>query len=318
MISKGSAILPFRRVEQRRIVEIDRRAHFADAQAGGFARASEHRAGLLERPPLAGLGSISFAAPIVTSAAAPAMPSTESVHERTCCATSTNADDRFVGATNLLFADFRTVAIYCISGSGGGAPVVPVIGEQPEHRRPARSVSSPRAGVHRAPASDAFGKVTAGNDECDTRRTRCRSRVDAQRVRTHARRLPARCHPNRRCARTVSPARSNDATACAEHHRRGRRRISAAARLTRRCSPIFWPSTNRRHARRHLRRWMSARRIPTDIKYRPGYNRLIPQPLGVVGVVAPWNYPYQLSMLPAVAALAAGNRVMIKPSEVTR
>jgi coniferyl-aldehyde dehydrogenase len=72
-----------------------------------------------------------------------------------------------------------------------------------------------------------------------------------------------------------------------------------------------------RYARRHLRRWMSPKRIPTGIKYRPGYNRLIPQPLGVVGVVAPWNYPYQLSILPAVAALAAGNRVMIKPSEVT-
>ena len=72
-----------------------------------------------------------------------------------------------------------------------------------------------------------------------------------------------------------------------------------------------------RHAKRHLRKWMSPKRVPTDIKYRPGYNRLIPQPLGVIGVVAPWNYPYQLSMLPAVAALAAGNRVMIKPSEVT-
>jgi len=72
-----------------------------------------------------------------------------------------------------------------------------------------------------------------------------------------------------------------------------------------------------RHARRHLRRWMTPQRVATGIKYRPGYNRLIPQPLGVVGVVAPWNYPYQLSMLPAVAALAAGNRVMIKPSEVT-
>ena len=35
--------------------------------------------------------------------------------------------------------------------------------------------------------------------------------------------------------------------------------------------------------------------------YRPGYNRLLSQPLGVVGVVAPWNYPYQLSMLPALA-----------------
>ena len=57
--------------------------------------------------------------------------------------------------------------------------------------------------------------------------------------------------------------------------------------------------------------------IATGLMYRPGYNRLFAQPLGVVGVVAPWNYPYQLSMLPAVAALAAGNRVMIKPSELT-
>ena len=72
-----------------------------------------------------------------------------------------------------------------------------------------------------------------------------------------------------------------------------------------------------KHATRHLRHWMRPRRMPTGLKYRPGHNRLIPQPLGVVGVVAPWNYPYQLSMLPAVAALAAGNRVMIKPSEIT-
>jgi coniferyl-aldehyde dehydrogenase len=61
---------------------------------------------------------------------------------------------------------------------------------------------------------------------------------------------------------------------------------------------------------------MQVRRMPTDIKYRPGFNRLLSQPLGVVGVVAPWNYPYQLSMLPALGALAAGNRVMIKPSEL--
>ena len=72
-----------------------------------------------------------------------------------------------------------------------------------------------------------------------------------------------------------------------------------------------------KHAWHHLGRWMRPRRMPTAIKYRPGYNRLMTQPLGVVGVVAPWNYPYQLSMLPTVAALAAGNRVMIKPSELT-
>jgi coniferyl-aldehyde dehydrogenase len=71
-----------------------------------------------------------------------------------------------------------------------------------------------------------------------------------------------------------------------------------------------------KHARRHLAGWMRPRRVATELMYRPGRNRLLAQPLGVVGVVAPWNYPYQLSMLPAAAALAAGNRVMIKPSEL--
>ena len=42
----------------------------------------------------------------------------------------------------------------------------------------------------------------------------------------------------------------------------------------------------------------------------------MPQPLGVVGIIAPWNYPLQLTLAPAVGALAAGNRVMIKPSEL--
>ena len=55
-----------------------------------------------------------------------------------------------------------------------------------------------------------------------------------------------------------------------------------------------------KHAQRHVARWMRPQRIATDAKYRPGYNRLLSQPLGVVGVVAPWNYPYQLSMLPAL------------------
>ena len=48
----------------------------------------------------------------------------------------------------------------------------------------------------------------------------------------------------------------------------------------------------------------------------PAKNRLIPQPLGVVGIIAPWNYPLQLTLAPAVGAIAAGNRVMIKPSEL--
>ncbi|MFJ3054977.1 coniferyl aldehyde dehydrogenase [Herbaspirillum sp. NPDC087042] len=71
------------------------------------------------------------------------------------------------------------------------------------------------------------------------------------------------------------------------------------------------------HAARHLRSWMKTRRVHTALHYLPGTNRLMSQPLGLVGVIAPWNYPYQLAMGPTIAAIAAGNRVMIKPSEYT-
>ncbi len=72
-----------------------------------------------------------------------------------------------------------------------------------------------------------------------------------------------------------------------------------------------------RHARRHLKGWMKTRRVTTAMHYLPASNRLMRQPLGVIGIVAPWNYPYQLSITPAIAAIAAGNRVMVKPSELT-
>ncbi|HWZ73314.1 MAG TPA: coniferyl aldehyde dehydrogenase [Casimicrobiaceae bacterium] len=72
-----------------------------------------------------------------------------------------------------------------------------------------------------------------------------------------------------------------------------------------------------RHTRRNLRRWMAERRVPTPLYLWPGRSRLLRQPLGVVGVISPWNYPVQLALLPALAALAAGNRVMLKPSELT-
>jgi len=71
-----------------------------------------------------------------------------------------------------------------------------------------------------------------------------------------------------------------------------------------------------RHARKYLRSWMASQRVATQPQFWPAKNRLLPQPLGVVGIVAPWNYPLQLTLAPAVAAIAAGNRVMIKPSEL--
>jgi coniferyl-aldehyde dehydrogenase len=71
-----------------------------------------------------------------------------------------------------------------------------------------------------------------------------------------------------------------------------------------------------RHATRHLKKWMAPRRVSTALQFLPAKNRLIAQPLGVVGIIAPWNYPLQLTLVPAIGALAAGNRVMIKPSEL--
>ncbi len=72
-----------------------------------------------------------------------------------------------------------------------------------------------------------------------------------------------------------------------------------------------------RHARRRLRRWARPRRVPAPVAFRPVRALVEPVPKGVVGIMAPWNYPVQLALLPAVDALAAGNRVALKPAEAT-
>jgi coniferyl-aldehyde dehydrogenase len=68
---------------------------------------------------------------------------------------------------------------------------------------------------------------------------------------------------------------------------------------------------------RKLGKWMRANRVWTPLHLLPASARIECQPLGVVGIIAPWNYPIQLALGPAIAALAAGNRVMLKPSELT-
>ncbi len=80
---------------------------------------------------------------------------------------------------------------------------------------------------------------------------------------------------------------------------------------------IFIVLSALRHMRRHLGRWMRPRRVATPLHLWPARSAILRQPLGVVGVISPWNYPFQLGMLPAAAALAAGNRVLLKPSELT-
>jgi coniferyl-aldehyde dehydrogenase len=72
-----------------------------------------------------------------------------------------------------------------------------------------------------------------------------------------------------------------------------------------------------RHAIRHLSSWMKSRRVSTALAYRPGKSMIMRQPLGVVGIISPWNYPLQLALAPLIGALAAGNRAMLKPSELT-
>lgn len=71
------------------------------------------------------------------------------------------------------------------------------------------------------------------------------------------------------------------------------------------------------YLRRKLRRFMRAERRHVAIVYRAGRAYVQYQPKGVVGVMAPWNYPVSLLLIPLATALAAGNRVMLKPSELT-
>ncbi|GAC1031470.1 coniferyl aldehyde dehydrogenase [Pseudomonas sp. No.21] len=71
------------------------------------------------------------------------------------------------------------------------------------------------------------------------------------------------------------------------------------------------------YAKNRVRRWMKPSRRSVGMAFQPASAKVIYQPLGVVGVIVPWNYPLFLAIGPLVGALAAGNRVMVKMSEST-
>lgn len=71
------------------------------------------------------------------------------------------------------------------------------------------------------------------------------------------------------------------------------------------------------HARRHVAHWMRPERRPVSWLFQPSRAAVRHEPLGVIGIIAPWNYPLMLSVSPLADALAAGNRAMVKPSELT-
>ena len=68
---------------------------------------------------------------------------------------------------------------------------------------------------------------------------------------------------------------------------------------------------------KNLKKWNKPERVGTPLVAMPGKSRLIPEPVGVVLVIAPWNYPIHLLLVPVAGAIAAGNAVVMKPSEVT-
>ena len=72
-----------------------------------------------------------------------------------------------------------------------------------------------------------------------------------------------------------------------------------------------------RHTRGQLKKWMKPKSVPVGMTTAPGKAYVRYEPLGVAGIMSPWNYPMQLALAPAVAALSAGCRIMIKPAEAT-
>ncbi|MDX9720614.1 MAG: aldehyde dehydrogenase family protein [Myxococcota bacterium] len=71
-----------------------------------------------------------------------------------------------------------------------------------------------------------------------------------------------------------------------------------------------------KHALRSLPQWMRPQKVSTPLTAQPGKSRVLSEPKGVIAIIGPWNYPVQLVLAPAIAAIAAGNCAMLKPSEL--
>ena len=67
---------------------------------------------------------------------------------------------------------------------------------------------------------------------------------------------------------------------------------------------------------KNLKRWSKQKRVRTNLANFPAKSYIIPEPLGTILVISAWNYPYQIALIPVISAIAAGNTVVIKPSEI--
>ena len=88
-------------------------------------------------------------------------------------------------------------------------------------------------------------------------------------------------------------------------------------RIETQIAEIFPSLSEIRGAMKHGRRWMKPRSAGVSKWFLPARANVVPRPLGVVGIIVPWNYPLFLAVSPLVAALVAGNRAMLKMSEFT-
>jgi len=71
------------------------------------------------------------------------------------------------------------------------------------------------------------------------------------------------------------------------------------------------------YALKHLRRWVQPRKVSTPFIHFPASSWIYPEPYGIVLIIAPWNYPFQLLISPLIGAMASGNCVVLKPSEIS-
>ena len=81
-------------------------------------------------------------------------------------------------------------------------------------------------------------------------------------------------------------------------------------------SEIYPVTTEIKHARSHLADWIKPTSVPSPLVFLGARSEIRYEPKGVVLIIAPWNFPFQLAMLPLVSAIAAGNAAMVKPSEL--
>lgn len=68
------------------------------------------------------------------------------------------------------------------------------------------------------------------------------------------------------------------------------------------------------HTIKYLKKWSKEKKVISDLLFFPSKNKIIYEPYGTVLIIAPWNYPFQLSLIPLIGAIAAGNTVFLKPS----